>query len=368
MEKSPKFLIKNRLDKIIGNCLKKKVFSACSVGFFNVDTDNKQKEYFSYGYTEQGKLDNRVEDTTYFDLASLTKPLVTSFLTMILFEQGKIALDDSLAKFFSEGGQGKEKITIYHLLTHSSGLPAHKNYYKKIVELEPTIQKEVIIDWILAENLLFEPGTDTLYSDLGFIVLGKIIEKISGYPLDSFYQREITKPLGLEKDLFFTNNKKRDPKVYAGTGRCEWTNTELYGKVNDANCRSLGGVAGHAGLFGTITGVLSLCENIMEQFYGGRHNRFISSESLNIFFKKQKNSNWALGFDMPSLEKPSSGKYFSPRSVGHLGFTGTSFWMDLEKGIVVVLLTNRVLCGEDLSQIRKLRPIVHDVIMEHLVL
>jgi len=367
MERFPHQTLKKDLDKIICNSLEKNVFSGCTVGFIYGENKKRAGDCFSYGYTGEEKHKKRVKDTTYFDLASLTKPLVTTLLVMILFEEGKLSLNDSLSKYFKSGLKGKEDITIYHLLTHSSGLPAHKHYYKKLIELSPDLRNEKIVNWILKEKLCFAPGCGSLYSDLGFILLGYIIEKQSGYSLDSFFKKKIATPLGLEKDLVFAKNNILTHGVCLMTGRCGWTNKELYGLVNDDNCRALGGVAGHAGLFGTIFGVLNLCEIIRQQYSGVHNHTFMSRETLKMFFEKKKESSWALGFDTPAAQKSSSGKCFSEKSIGHLGFTGTSFWIDLEKGITIVVLTNRVLCGDDLADIRLFRPTIHDTIMKYVM-
>ena len=143
-------------------------------------------------------------------------------------------------------------------------------------------------------------------------------------------------------------------------------NKKLYGIVHDDNCRVLGGVAGHAGLFGTIDGVLSLCENILTGYNDQSTHPSFSNDNLRIVLEKQKNSSWTLGFDTPSPAASSSGRYFSKLSVGHLGFTGTSFWIDLQRGVCIVFLSNRTFFDGENERFKKVRPIVHDSIMQEI--
>jgi CubicO group peptidase (beta-lactamase class C family) len=364
MEKRSYNLLKKKIDKLICEALKKQVFTACSVGFMFKSENTLEGNIFSYGYTGEAGRTIPVNEETIFDLASLTKPLVTSLSLLALLEEGKLHLDDTLQKFSETILPDKKEITLFHLLTHSSGLPAHRPYYKKLVDFSPTERMERLTDWILAENLIFQPGTANLYSDLGFILLGRIIETVSGEPLDEYWQTKIIRPLALEKGLFFANKLTKGSAVYAATGGvCDWSKKTLSGTVHDDNCRALGGVAGHAGLFGTAKAVLSLCENIMLQFRGERQHPSYSSENLRKVFVN-KHGTWMFGFDTPTTGCSSSGKYFSEMTVGHLGFTGTSFWIDLQYDIAIVFLTNRVICGESLTPIRTLRPLLHDCIME----
>lgn len=358
--------MRKKIDKLLGEALKKQVFTACSVGFFIKKENATEGDILNYGSAGEGQNIFPVDDETVFDLASLTKPLVTSLSVLALLEEGKLNIEDRLAKFFETSSAGKKNITLLHLLSHSSGLPAHRPYYKKLMDLPHAERMDRLIDWILAENLLFKPGVDNLYSDLGFILLGRIIEKISGESLDEYWERKIITPLDLENELFFASKRKTAHMVCAATGVCGWSKSGLCGKVNDDNCRALGGVAGHAGLFGSAKAVLSLCENIMLQFQGDRPHPSYSSEYLRKVFST-KQGPWMFGFDTPSAGLSSSGKYFSDLTVGHLGFTGTSFWIDLQGGIAIVFLTNRVICGESLTPIKRLRPLLHDIIMEFII-
>lgn len=366
MERISRLLLKSDLDKFIDKCLINNIFSACSVAYLKMHAEKKESECLYYGNTGAEKSAMEVDGSTFFDLASLTKPLVTSLSIMVLFEEGRVALDDTLAKFFKRNIPEKRDITLYHLLTHSSGFPAHKEYYKRLITIPEKERKKKVIDWILDEKLSSTPGASALYSDLGFMLLGEIVERVSGENLDVFWKKRITVPLKLENDLFFTKTRETDSRGYAITGRCVWTHSELSGRVHDDNCRALGGVAGHAGLFGSASGVLRLCEALLSTFCGRQDSFVIKDRTLEIFFTKKRNSSWALGFDTPSGLQSSSGDYFSNKSIGHLGFTGTSFWMDLNEGVCIVLLTNRVACGEELENIKAVRPVIHDIIKKKL--
>ncbi len=366
MEKSEQYLLKKETDKLLQNALKRRVFTACSVGYFENNNGVIEGDFISCGSVEAGQGLSPVNELTIFDLASLTKPLVTSLCLLALLQEGKLHLEDKIANFFDTSLPVHRKITVLQLLTHSSGLPAHRPYYKKLVEIPIQERKGILTKWILSENTLFEPGDKNLYSDLGYILLGRIIEKVSGESLNEYWEKKITKPLDLHKGLYFASERKKGTEVYAPTGKYENSKIKLYGQVHDDNCRALGGVAGHAGLFGSAKAVLSLCENIFLQFLGIRSHPSYSSEILKKVLS-DKSGDRRFGFDTPTAGFSSCGRYFSELTIGHLGFTGTSFWIDLQRGIAVVFLTNRVIYEESLTSIKKLRPSLHDTIMEILI-
>jgi len=364
MQKRRDEILKKNIDELLGDALKRRVFTACSVGFFKLGNDGKEETVWNYGLAGEGKSLFPVNNSTCFDLASLTKPLVTSLSLLSLLEAGQIGLEESIANFLHCRQLDHRKITILHLLNHSSGLPAHRPFYNRLIELPAHQRGERIVDWILQENLLYPPGMDSLYSDLGFILLGKIIEQLAGEALDEYWRKRIQEPLGLENGLFFNAHRKKDLKVYAATGECPWSKKSLCGTVHDDNCRALGGVAGHAGLFGSTKAVLSLCKNIVLNYQDRQEQLFLGSHSVRSMLTKKLGS-WRFGFDTPTAQS-SSGKYFSDLSIGHLGFTGTSFWIDLRRELAIVFLSNRVFCGESLTEIKKLRPLLHNTLMRYL--
>ncbi len=352
------------LENIVDENLKSDLFSACSIAVTLGLNGNFSREIFNYGKTSQQST-AKVDDKTVFDLASLTKPLVITLSVLALVEKGVLQLEDFASKYVDLKGVGTEDIKIINLLEHSSGLPAHREYFRTLMSFPQSARQKELLSIIGRENSLTPPGEKELYSDLGFILLGAIVEKMSGKSLDNFWQTEIVGPLALENDLFFAPNRKMGARVFSSTGTCQWSNMELSGVVNDDNCRSIGGVAGHAGLFGTSTALITMVEMLIKMYEGSYSHPKFSLRRVREKLEKNR-GRWVMGFDTPTGESSSSGHYFSKETLGHLGFTGTSFWMDCGQKIGIVLLTNRVLCGDDVSGIRSFRPRVHDLIMEKL--
>lgn len=358
--------LRQNLDLIIGNALRKQSFSACSIGCYKITNDLNFKKFFNYGRTGLGTGESTVCKNTFFDLASMTKPLVTSLVFLLLVERGIIKFEDELSKYFRDISPDKKQIKLYHLLTHTSGLPAHKPYFIELEKLSFDCRWDYVLKSILSEKLSFSPGKGCIYSDLGFILLGSILELVTGEKLDLFWEKNILHPMKIKNKFFFPKTLISDGEKYAETGTCPWSKVKLRGIVNDDNCRALGGVAGHAGLFGTMSGLLKYVENISLEIKGnGKFFQFSTKTVKN--FLKQKNTNWINGFDTPSKSFSSSGEHFSDMTFGHLGFTGTSFWMDIKTGCGVVLLTNRVIGGANLDSIREIRPIIHNLIMRFLI-
>ena len=321
--------------------------------------------------------------TTIFDLASLTKPLATTVVIMLLVSEKKICLDDRVTRFFPTFGVfGKQEITLRHLLNHSSGLPHWMPYYENVLKSDKTgkinfvasqAAKQYVFTQIHGEKPVSPAGLQGLYSDLGFMVLGEIVEAISDSTLDLFCEDRIFEPLGLERTFFvdLTRSKTRGlqaiEEMIAPTEDCPWRKKVLCGEVHDDNAYAVGGVAGHAGLFSSARDIHQLL-GCLNRCLRGRDS-FLPQTLVEEFLSKDeavKNSTYALGWDTPSESRSSSGKYFSSHSVGHLGFTGTSIWWDLEKNCHVVLLSNRVHPTRKNEKIREFRPYVHDLIMKTL--
>lgn len=322
------------------------------------------------GHTCGGKDGTVVELTTAYDLASLTKPLVTVLLVMILVEKGELALTDSLPRLLPGWDIPPDKgdIQLGHLLSHSAGFIPHRPYYLDLLGIAKERRKDILLGYILGEPLLHRPGKGHYYSDIGFILLGAIIEHLRERRLDEVYSSEVLQPLGLEEKLWFNvDGQTRASCSYAATEICPWTHQLLSGVVHDDNCRVLGGVAGHAGLFGTIDGVLALTRMIIDVYGGFRTTTLFSSELLHKWLTPVAGTTWCLGFDSPAARDSSAGHHFSGQTRGHLGFTGTSLWMDLQRSIIVVLLTNRVHPVRSNLSIRRFRPYFHDRVMERLL-
>ena len=318
---------------------------------------------------------------TIFDLASLTKPMATTVAFMLLLKEKKVRLDDLITRVIPMYGVfGKNLTTFRHLLNHSSGLPAWKAFFEDILRTEKAgrinfvasrAAKNYVYEQIHREKPLCAPGSQCLYSDLGFMILGEAIEVLTSNTLDRFCQERIFKPLGLRAtgfvDLTQLRTHRLQPveEMIAPTENCPWRKKILCGEVHDDNAYAMGGVAGHAGLFSSARDVHAFLLR-MSQCFQGKDN-FLPQALVQEFFKKGEsagNANFALGWDTPSLERSASGHLFSSHSVGHLGFTGCSLWWDLEKSCHIVLLTNRVHPSRKNEKIKDFRPSIHDEIMK----
>lgn len=306
---------------------------------------------------------------TVFDLASLTKPLATTLGVMIVLQAGKLFLDQEIGTIITEfQGTDKERITIQQLLAHNSGLPDYRPYYKTLMRLPSDQRKKGLKELLLAERLIAAPRTRTLYSDIGFMILGWLIEVVSARPLHEFIEHSIYRPLGLH-DLFFIPLDSETPRFkrnFAATEECQWREKVLEGEVHDDNAYAVGGVAGHTGLFGTARDVHRLLVELLYAYQGKPRSGLFYTETVRKFFQRQP-SGRALGFDAPTQPGSSSGRYFPESSVGHLGYTGTSFWVDVERSIIVILLTNRVHPTRENDKIKEFRPVIHDAIMEQVL-
>ena len=305
---------------------------------------------------------------TFFDLASLTKPLATALAVMVLVQQNKVALDqeigDVLPAFKKDA---KAPIQIQHLLYHNSGLAAYRAFYKKIEHLPQKNRKAALRKLLVKEPLVLPIGRHVVYSDIGFMILEWLIEEICGKRFDRFVSEAIYDPLGLGNLFFIDMEIECKPGVFAATEQCRWRQQLQSGQVHDENAYAVGGVQGHAGLFGTAMDVHRLLGHLLAAWHGQPSTPLFQSDMVQLFFRPLAGSDTALGFDTPSLSGSSSGRFFSRNSVGHLGFTGTSFWMDLDRSIIIVLLTNRVHPTRDNEAIKAFRPTLHDAVMQSLL-
>jgi len=320
---------------------------------------------------------------TFFDLASLTKPLVTATAIALLHQQKLVRLDDALVKFLPEFSGGlKNQVTLFHLLNHCSGLPAWQPYYEEIrvrEKQEPGFlgsasAKKAVFKLAHGEHLLSKPGEKSTYSDIGFILLGEVVEKISGMSLDTFFTHHITSPLKASESFFPGLRENSLDTAFAATEASGWRNGPVAGTVHDDNAYVMGGISGHAGLFATASGVNQLVRAWIDALddKGLLHpdiaEHFVSRQSST---QNPAGTSWGLGWDTPSVARhtgspgvSSSGHYFSSESFGHLGFTGTSIWVDRTHKLVVVFLSNRVHPGRNNEAIRTFRPKLHDIIFE----
>ena len=316
-----------------------------------------------------------------YDVASLTKPLATTVALMLLVKTKELRLDDRVTRFFPDFGvHGKQAITLRQVLSHSSGLAAWRHYYKDIIQgeagevyvgfLGARRAREYVYRQLLRERLASPPGQKAVYSDLGFILLGAVVEKISGLALDQYCQEHIFCPLALYDTSFINLEKRRwrgaelQEDQFAPTECCSWRKRMLCAEVHDDNAYAMGGVAGHAGLFSTVDDLHRLISGLIACHRGDY--AFLPAGLMREFWTRDGNvadSTWALGWDTPSAQNSSAGNLFSPLSVGHLGFTGTSVWIDLEKNIHVIVLSNRVHPSRDNEKMKTFRPALHNAVM-----
>jgi CubicO group peptidase (beta-lactamase class C family) len=313
-------------------------------------------------------------ESTIYDLASLTKVIATTASVMLLVAESKLALDAPVASWlpaFAE--RGKEKIHVRHLLTHSSGLRPWRAYHADLAERDrrrgehvvgsPDGKRE-ITNRVLKSAPVHEPGEASVYGDLDFIVLGALVEAAAGEELDAFAARRIFQPLGMADTGFHRLPWTGERARYAATEQCSWRERVLWGEVHDPNAWAMGGVAGHAGLFGTAADVMRFAQEMLAADRG--QSALFPVEVAREFFRRQEiapQSDWALGWDTPTEGQSTSGTHFGRRSIGHTGFTGTSVWIDLERGMQIVFLANRIHLIAKKSRF-ELRPLVHDLIWE----
>ena len=305
-----------------------------------------------------------VTPDTIYDAASLTKAVVTTTLIAMQVEAGRIALDLPVSRYVPEWSAGPNNdwhkaVTVRHLLTHSSGLPAHKDYFLTIHS-----EREVIAN-ICNEPLEYEPGSKTVYSDLGFILLGQILERATGRTLDQLARERIFAPLGMANTMF-NPPKALVSRIAPTENDLTYRKHLLRGEVHDENAFAIGGVAGHAGMFSTAPDLAAFCQMLVNAG-SYAHQRFLTRSTLAQVTAPQALAAGArtLGWMVPTAGS-TSGRYLSAHSFGHLGFTGTSIWIDPDRQLFVVLLTNRVYPTRANDKILAVRPAVHDAIVEAL--
>jgi serine-type D-Ala-D-Ala carboxypeptidase len=352
------------IKKYLEKYLSQEVYSAAGLGVSGGIKEDVGDVFIGVGRAGE-QDDEEVNETTIFDLASLTKPLVTLPSILHLLDMGKISWNEPLDSLLERSLDDRfGRVDLYSLLCHCSGFAAHRNYWKKLISMEGKSKKEWLLNKILQEKSEYKKGSSHLYSDVGYILLGYVVEIKSGLALDVYWEKNIAEPAGVEKNLFFNPQKKqRQGGGMVSTGSCSWSKEPLTGLVHDDNCRALGGVAGHAGLFGSLQGVLKLCEEYLHLYHHRKSRLPFSSETFTQAAARVGESDWSCGFSMVSPFGSSSGRYFSPKSIGHLGYTGVSFWIDVDKEVAVSLLTNRVRQGQSMEGIRKVRPVLHDAVM-----
>ncbi len=301
-----------------------------------------------------------VGPSTVYDLASVTKVMATTAMAMLLHQRGRLSLDQPLCEILpgfaqDAGADGaRRQVTPRLLLAHASGLPG---YVKLFCQSK---NRAELLDACMRLPLVYPPGTQQEYSDPGFILLGHALEAIAGEGLSTFCAREVFTPLGMTSTRFCPQDDERTaiPPTEKDT---TFRHRVIQGEVQDENCFVLGGVAGHAGLFSHALDPLLYAECLL-----GNGKQLFAPKTVQLFSTRAElpgGSSRALGWDTPS-QPSSSGSYFSRHSAGHLGYAGTSLWIDFERHLAIVLLSNRTWPDRQNQAIRGIRPAFHDAVIQ----
>jgi CubicO group peptidase (beta-lactamase class C family) len=346
----------SRAFQILRDAIERKAFPGAAV---SVTREAKLIALKALGHFTYEVNSPPVEAESVFDLASLTKVVATTSMAMVLYERGLLDLEmpvvGVLPEFRSDDPR-RSTITFCQLLAHSSGLPAYDRLFLRAKS------KDELLREAFSVPLKNDPGARAEYSDVGFILLGVALERIAGDPLDRFCQREIFGPLGMFHTTYNPPASLRS-KIPPTADDQSFRKRIIQGEVQDENASVMGGIAPHAGLFSTASDIARFANTMLN---GGAP--ILRSETLSIFTRREESpvgTSRALGWDTPS--SPSqSGKCFSPTSFGHLGYTGTSLWIDPERNISVTLLTNRTWPDCANQAIKEVRPAFHDAVMEAL--
>ena len=323
----------------------------------------------SYGSAQKIPQERPMSRDTVFDIASLTKPLSIVTLIMLLKKNGKIGLGHPVSRYLPDFAESnKEQITIRHLLKHTSGLPAWKPYYQEWLKADPALLtrgslRDKILYAIYNEATEYPAGYSRTYSDLGYIVLGAVVESIWEMPLHEIFSRYVAGPIGLENTSYFAAPRTLTPDEqikFAATTDCPWRKKVLCGEVEDDHAWLMGGAAGHAGVFSTAQDLHRFLVHLLTAFEQG--TEILPQPVIHEFLGPK--TKYKLGWDAPDFEGSQSGKYFSHNTIGHLGYTGGSMWLDLEKKFHIILLTNRTHPSRGNEKIKEFRPKIHDLIVE----
>ncbi len=345
------------VDQVLESFLEQKAFPG---GVLAVGYLGKLAYLEAFGRLSYDEGAPEVTTDTIYDLASLTKVVATTMMAMILVDEGSLDLDKPVVDYLPLFvGPGKEKVSVRQLLTHSSGLVAYGDLYNEISG------KKAYLERIQGIELDYDPGTKSVYSDYGMILLGEILERVAGQPMDVFLEERVYGPLGMTDTGFLPADDLLER--IAPTEDDPWRGYGVRGEVHDENAHALGGVAPHAGLFSTATDLARFLQMILN---GGvfENQRIVSRQIVEEWARKAgvPGSDHATGWDTKSAKNSSAGKYFSPNSFGHLGYTGTSMWVDPERDLFVILLTNRVHPTRENNLIRQARPAVADAVVRAL--
>lgn len=356
-----------KIDEAFTQAISQGVFPGAALA---VVKGNKVLEKSCYGLAEKIPVERKLTFKNYFDIASITKPLCTAMISMVLVEQGKLKLEEPVGTYFRRFRKAPyDQIIVKHLLQHTSGLPAYKPYFEKLAEMQvkgeslQEIKKE-LFRYILSESLEEEVrvGSTRLYSDLGYILMGEILEQVTQKSLDKLFLELVARPLKLNDTFFIPlDAKSKLPRTdFVSTSKSSLRRKILAGEVEDEHAWLLNGVAGHAGLFSTLPDLMKWADELIKIHEG--KSKFLKKETLQQFVTARP----PLGWDKPAEENSQAGELFPKSGIGHLGYTGCSFWIDLDREFYIILLTNRVHPYRYNEGIKKFRPMIQDLIMQSL--
>jgi CubicO group peptidase (beta-lactamase class C family) len=343
---------------ILERAIAARAFPACSLA---VTLGGELAAHKAFGRFTYDPASPQVTTSSLFDLASLTKVVASTAMAMILYERGLLDLEapvTAIVPEFNSAGDdsSRREVTLRMLLAHSSGLPA----YEKLFLRAKT--REALLRAALTVELAATPGARAEYSDIGFIILGVALERLADESLDVFCQREIFGPLGMTHTTFNPAKALKDSIPPTADDRT-FRHRVIQGEVQDENASVVGGIAGHAGLFSTAEDLALFAHTMLN---GGRP--ILRPSTVELFSRRESaptGTSRALGWDTPSAPS-QSGKYLSSRSFGHLGYTGTSLWIDPERQLSITLLTNRTWPDCQNQAIKQVRPAFHDAVIEAL--
>jgi len=323
-----------------------------------ITLDGEIAELHGFGRLTYDNDDPEVTGETIFDVASMTKAMAATPMAMVLYEQGVLDLDSPISAIVPEFGSDAERahVTVRHLLSHTSGLPAYEKLFQNAAS------REELIRLACRTTLQAAPGERVCYSDIGFIVLGEVLERLAGDRIDTFCAREIFGPLGLSRTGYEPPAAWREQIPPTEDDR-KFRKRVIQGEVHDENASVMDGVSAHAGLFSSAADtarfaewMLNACKPIVRAATVGL---FTSPEPVRSGYAR------TLGWDRVSRPS-SSGQYFSEAAYGHLGYTGTSLWIDPVKRLSITLLTNRTWPDRKSEAIKQIRPAFHDAVMDAL--
>jgi CubicO group peptidase (beta-lactamase class C family) len=343
---------------ILQRAAEQRVFPAASVA---VTLQDRLIALRAFGHFTYESNSRAVTPATLFDLASVTKVVATTFMAMVLYERGVLDLDAAVAGIVPEFVSDAEKdarrseVTFRMLLAHSSGLPAYAQLFLKAHTRAELLQA------VFTMPLVADPGSRAEYSDIGFILFGVALERLADESLDRFCQREIFAPLGMTSTTFNPPAEIR-AQIPPTANDQSFRHRVVQGEVQDENASVLGGVAGHAGVFSTAADLAQFARSMLGTA------AVVRRESIALFTRRESapaGTSRALGWDTPSAPS-QSGKYFGPASFGHLGYTGTSLWIDPKRQLSITLLTNRTWPDCANPAIKLVRPNFHDAVIDAL--